>query len=623
MKKINKIFSAFSLTLIFGSVAASAAYNPAPVQKSVSNKVYVHLMPWFESKEFSGYWGSHWTMANKNPDAIDGSGRRDIASYHYPLIGPYASADPDVIEYQLLLMKLSGVDGVLIDWPGTTNAFDYARNRHNAEAVIKKVAQVGLEFAIVYEDNNLTLANVGDKLGQARNDMAYLRDNYFNKAEYIKVSNQPLMLDFGPQTFQDPNDWSNIFSVLSTKPYFLTLWYEHGEAGANSQGEFAWVYQDGTPYLTHLANFYQSAPNFGMKMGAVAPGFNAFYAAGGWGSNPFVIAHNGLGTFKATLDLALNNNLPRIQIATWNDYGEGTDIEPTREFGYGFLNYMQQRLGVNMGQAELDLVAELHKQRKQFKGNANEQTRLDNVYYYLVSLQINSARSLLNGVIPPPPPPPPTIGAANLYQHCDFGGYSAALNEGRYNLAQLNALGIADNDISSLKVQAGYQLQIFKENNYTGASIVKTTNDSCLVDDGFNDVVTSVVVSKSSNSWSTQIEAESFVSMSGIQTETSSEGGLNVGWIDTGDWMVWNVNLPSAGNYKVEYRVAGMNGGAIRLEKAGANPIYATINVPNTGGWQNWQTISHTVSLTAGQQQIAIYAPAGGYNINWIKFTKL
>jgi len=296
--KITKIVigSLAGLLLAVG-LDTQAAYSPAPVQKAAGNKIYVHLMPWFESKDYSGYWGGHWTMANKNPDVVDGSGRRQIAAYYYPLIGPYASADPDVIEYQLLLMKLSGVDGVLIDWPGTTNAFDYVRNRQNSEAVINKIGQVGLQFGVVYEDHNLILANVSDKLGQGRADMSYLRDNYFNKSEYLKINNQPLLLDFGPQTFQNANDWTNVFSVLPTKPYFLTLWYEHGEAGNNSQGEYAWIYQDGTPYLNHLSNFYQSATNYGVKMGAVAPGFNAYYAEGGWGSNPFVINHNGTGTF--------------------------------------------------------------------------------------------------------------------------------------------------------------------------------------------------------------------------------------------------------------------------------------------------------------------------------------
>ncbi len=32
---------------------------------------------------------------------------------------------------------------------------------------------------------------------------------------------------------------------------------------------------------------------------------------------------------------------------TWNDYGEGTMIEPTKEFGYGFLNTLQKREGEN------------------------------------------------------------------------------------------------------------------------------------------------------------------------------------------------------------------------------------------------------------------------------------
>jgi hypothetical protein len=600
-KSLIQLACFFSLSLSLSCLEAQAAYNPVPVSKTAGNKIYVHLMPWFESKEYSGYWGSHWTMANKNPDIVDGSGRRQIATYYYPMTGPYASGDPDLVEYQLLLMKLSGVDTVLIDWPGTTNAFDYARNRQNSEAVI-------------------TLANVGDKLGQGRNDMAYLRDNYFNKPEYARINNQPLLLDFGPQTFQTPSDWTNVFSVLPTKPYFLTLWYEHGEGGNNSSGEYAWIYQDGTPYINHLTNFYQNATNYGMKMGAVAPGFNAFYADGGWGGNPFVINHNGLNTFKSTLDLAMNNGVQNIQLATWNDYGEGTMIEPTREFGYGFLTYLQQRLGVNMGQAELELVQELYQQRKKYKGNATEQARLNDVFGYLVSLQISAARNLLNGTVIPP-----ATGVATVYQHCSFGGYGVALLEGRYTIAQLQAKGVANKDVSSLKVNAGYQLQLFQNDNFSGASIVKTGEDSCLVDDNFNDQMSSVIVSKvtTGGGSSIQIEAENFVLNNGVQTENCSEGGQNVGWIDVGDWMVWDINLPKTGSYKVEYRVAGLYGGSIRLEKAGGSPIYGTITVPATGGWQTWQTISHTVTLNAGQQQIAIYTPASGYNINWIKFTPL
>ena len=96
-----------------------------------------------------------------------------------------------------------------------------------------------------------------------------------------------------------------------------------------------------------------------------------------------------------------------------------------------------------------------------------------------------------------------------------------------------------------------------------------------------------------------------------------------MGWIDAGDWMVWDVNIPSAGTYTVSYRVASPNTGTkIQFEKAGGSVVYGTVTVPNTGGWQNWQTVSHTVTLPVGQQQVAVAVPVGGYNINWLKISK-
>ena len=75
-------------------------FSPVPVSKTNPMKLYVHYMPWFESKETNnGTWGQHWTMANKNPDEVSSDGKRQIASFYYPLIGPYASSDQDVIEY--------------------------------------------------------------------------------------------------------------------------------------------------------------------------------------------------------------------------------------------------------------------------------------------------------------------------------------------------------------------------------------------------------------------------------------------------------------------------------------------------------------------------------------------
>jgi hypothetical protein len=73
----------------------------------------------------------------------------------------------------------------------------------------------------------------------------------------------------------------------------------------------------------------------------------------------------------------------------------------------------------------------------------------------------------------------------------------------------------------------------------------------------------------------------------------------------------------------VQYRVASQSGGgSLQLERAGGTQVYGSLGVPSTGGWQNWTTVSHQVQLSAGQQQIAVKALSGGWNLNWIKLSR-
>jgi hypothetical protein len=121
------------------------------------------------------------------------------------------------------------------------------------------------------------------------------------------------------------------------------------------------------------------------------------------------------------------------------------------------------------------------------------------------------------------------------------------------------------------------------------------------------------------------LQAESYNYMSGVQTESTTDtgGGLNVGYIDNGDWMAYSnqvVSIPSTGSYDVQYRVASANGGgSIRLEESGGATNYGTISVPSTGGWQTWSTITQRVTLSAGNHTFGLVAATGGFNINWFK----
>jgi hypothetical protein len=86
------------------------------------------------------------------------------------------------------------------------------------------------------------------------------------------------------------------------------------------------------------------------------------------------------------------------------------------------------------------------------------------------------------------------ISAATVYKDCYYGGYAVTLAPGNYTLSQLQALGILNEDISSLKVNSGYQVQLFVNDNFLGNAQSFSTDNQCLVTHGFNDVTSSIKV---------------------------------------------------------------------------------------------------------------------------------
>src|SRR6516164_10021972 len=122
---------------------------------SSAKEVMVYYMPWYTAKPYSGSWGWHWTMNHFDPDQVNAIGQRQIASWYYPLIGPYDSSDPAVLEYHVLLMKLAGIDGVVVDWYGSVNFLDYGINNQATLKLFQIARKAGLKFSICYEDQTI------------------------------------------------------------------------------------------------------------------------------------------------------------------------------------------------------------------------------------------------------------------------------------------------------------------------------------------------------------------------------------------------------------------------------------------------------------------------------------
>ncbi len=106
-----------------------------------------------------------------------------------------------------------------------------------------------------------------------------------------------------------------------------------------------------------------------------------------------------------------------------------------------------------------------------------------------------------------------------------------------------------------------------------------------------------------------------------VDIEASAGGGFNVGWIDSSEWLAYNnINFPTSGSYKIKLRVSSPSaGGSISVDLNGGAIVLGTANVPNTGGWQNWQTVSFDANVDAGTYNLGLYMPAGGFNLNWVE----
>lgn len=274
-------------------------------------------MPWFEKD------GWHWKMNKPLPQ-----GR--VASHFSPLIGAYDSMDSKVVELQVQWIKLAGFDGIIADWYGTHSWYDYPVIHKRTELLFQVAEKAGLSVTVMYEDQTVKNAIKGS-LADANRTLEYASDDgrwlapWVKRPSWLKLKGKPAVFVFGPQFFEKP-EWDR-FLVEAGSPVLLS---EHQQV-PSAAGAFDWpVPSQGMKFTW---DYPMRSKDWGIKVACTFPRFKDFYKQGGAGDGYGDLPDDAGKTYRDTLEKAINSGSDAVQVVTWNDWGEGTQIEPSTEFG--------------------------------------------------------------------------------------------------------------------------------------------------------------------------------------------------------------------------------------------------------------------------------------------------
>jgi hypothetical protein len=261
-----------------------------------TTKVYAHLLLWF-----------------------GGSNHMNIG---------YSSTDAAQIKVQINDMVARGIDGVIIDWYGPNNSIDTATKLVMAEAE----NHPGFTFAIMVDQGAIKWDSCSGCTPQQAlvSQLQYIENTYFSSPAYMTRQGKPVVTNFNVDLSYSV-DWNAANAALSTHPVFL-FQNNGGFTHTLSDGSYAWVMPTDTDFgNSYLASFYNAGMSFPSQqvVGAAYKGFNDTLAS--WGSKRVMNQQCGqtwLQTFSDVNNIYNSGKqLTDLQLVTWNDYEEGTEIE--------------------------------------------------------------------------------------------------------------------------------------------------------------------------------------------------------------------------------------------------------------------------------------------------------
>jgi len=266
-----------------------------------NGKIFVHFMPWFGPS-------NHMNVG-------------------------YESADRAQVAKQVRDMMSRGIDGALVDWygPASTHhdlATQYLRDEAAKTGGKFKIA-VSYDAGALRKCEDSSTCSVTSKMIA---DLKYAYNTYITRPEYVTYNGRPLIFFYGIETIGGI-DYSRVQREVPGNPIFV---WRNGSGFSKpiSGGAYGWIGTASSSTdmgLSHLTNFYSEALEHPGKV-AVGSGYKGFNDSLAAWSKPRSVNQQCGQTWLATMATAgkyysAANQLYAVQLNTWNDYEEGSEIE--------------------------------------------------------------------------------------------------------------------------------------------------------------------------------------------------------------------------------------------------------------------------------------------------------
>jgi len=309
-----------SRTYSFSSAKITSRIDPQIIQVPSyasfgGQKVLAFYYPWYGIPGGPSKRWVHWNPYSPNRDAT-----------HKPLAGYYDSQDPATVRRHINEAKAAGINGFIVSWWGNGTFED-----RSLQVILDVASQEDFLVTVYYEDANSPT--------QIISDVNYIIARYGSNTSFLTVDGLPVIFFYGRVTEK--------FSLQSWKSVFAALDRQGRKIFAVADGlrsELLSIFQGIHTYnpvslpLEDVAVQYNAASLLARVQGSlfaatVVPGYDEGFR----NASDLVVDRAGGETYRSFWDIARASKPQWVLVTSFNEWHEGSEIEPSVEFGTFYL----------------------------------------------------------------------------------------------------------------------------------------------------------------------------------------------------------------------------------------------------------------------------------------------